>query len=247
MAGGEPHEQDAVAGALRPGRRRALAMASAMAAAAGLAWWGKPVRHLDGGRPAPRLESTFPTRIGDWQLDTAPVAALVRPADEAGRLYGIYDQLLERVYVGPGGERLMLSVAYGNEQSVGLQVHRPELCYPAGGFTVSGLRRTWLSLPGRALPVTRLLASRPGRSEPITYWTVLGDKAETDWTSFRWRQLSFGVRGQLLDGMLVRVSTLDHQPDRAWETHDRFVLALQQALAPADRSRVMGVPQPRPE
>jgi EpsI family protein len=224
----------------RPARRQALGMALAMGATAGLAWWAKPGRRLDASRPAVRLEMLFPARIGDWRQDTTPSSALVRPADEAGRLYGIYDQVLERIYIGPQGERLMLSVAYGTEQSVGLQVHRPEICYPGGGFKVSGLRRAWLPLPGRALPVTRLLATQPGRSEPITYWAVLGDTVEAGWGSFRWRQLSFGLRGQLLDGLLVRVSTLDLRPERAWETHDRFVAALLQSLGPAERLRVMG-------
>ena len=224
-----------------PARRKALVLALAMGGAAGLAIVGRPTRRLADDRPPVKLELIFPSQMGEWRQSSRS-AALVRPADEQGKLYGIYDQVLERVYIGPQGESVMLSVVYGTEQSTGLQVHRPEICYASGGFKVSGLERFTLSLGERALPASRLLATQPGRSEPITYWTVLGDVVENDTRAFRLRQLSFGVRGQILDGMLIRVSTLDTQLDRAWEQQARFIAALVQSIDPAYRVRVIGVP-----
>jgi EpsI family protein len=230
-------------GGFTPARRRALGLVLVMGATAGLAVVGKPRRHPDESRPPMPLEQIFPKAFGAWRSDAAIVGALVRPADEQGKLYGIYDQVLERVYFGPDGERVMLSVAYGTEQSVGLQVHRPEVCYAGGGFKVGEVHKHQLPLADRELPVTRLLATQPGLSEPITYWTLLGDTVENDQGAFRWRQISFGLRGRLLDGMVVRVSTHDHNLGRAWAQQARFARALVQAIDPALRVRVIGVPQ----
>jgi EpsI family protein len=231
-----------MASPINPARRKALVLAAAMGAAAGLAVVGKPSRKPDPSRPSMPLEAIFPKQFAGWQAD-AGAASLVRPSDEQGKLYGIYDQVLERVYLGANGERVMLSAAYGTEQSVGLQVHRPEVCYASSGFKVSGVAQHTLPVGDRELPVTRLLAAQPGRSEPITYWALLGDVVESDSRSYRWRQLSFGLRGQLLDGMVVRISTLDQDLDRAWAQHAAFARALVQAIAPELRVRVIGAAQ----
>ena len=226
---------------LNPSRRKALVLAAAMGGAAALAVVAKPSRRLADERAPLKLEAVFPDRFGVWQM--APVAsALVRPADEAGRLYGIYDQVLERVYLGPDGQRMMLSVAYGTEQSVGLQVHRPEVCYPGSGFKITRLDRVDLPVAGRALPGSRLLATHPGRSEPIIYWTVLGDAVENDSRAFRWRQIKSGLQGQILDGMLVRISSFDTDADRAWARQVAFAGELVAAVPEALRARVIGQP-----
>jgi len=225
---------------MQPARRKALVLGLAMGATAGLAYVGKPSRRLADERPPVKLELIFPKVMGGWRVVEGD-AALVRPSDEQGKLYGIYDQLLERIYIGPQGERIMLSVAYGTEQTVGLQSHRPEVCYSSGGFKVSGLQRLNLPVAGRGpLPASRLLATQPGRSEPITYWTVLGDEVENDSTAVRWRQISFGLRGQILDGLLVRVSSIDPQTDRAFAQHQRFIDDLSAAVDPQFRVRVFG-------
>lgn len=224
---------------LTPARRKALVLFASMASAAALAVVRKPSRRLADERPAVKLESVFPATFGGWQL--APAAGgVVRPADETGKIYGIYDQVLERVYIGPQGERVMLSVAYGTEQSVGLQVHRPEVCYPGGGFIVSRLERMNLTVGPRTLPATRLLATQPGRSEPITYWTVLGDKVENNSAAFRWTQITSGLKGDILDGMLVRISTIDMNIERAYEQQARFAAALMAGIDPASQARVFG-------
>lgn len=220
-----------------PARRKALTLALGMGAAALLAAAIRPARMpADAATP---LESVFPRSLGTWRID-AGRDAFVRPADQQARVYGVYDQVLERIYVGPQDERVMLSVAYGSEQSPGLQVHRPEICYAGGGFDVSDLHRAALRLAGREVDVTRLHAKRPGRSEPITYWTVLGGRVVRDAGGFRWRQLSSSLRGHLLDGMLVRISSIDADPQHGWQVHERFAQALAAALEPAKQAQVIG-------
>ena len=222
-----------------PSRRKALWLAGGMGTAAVLASLGKPTRIDDPSAPRIDLETLLPRAFGEWQLDAA-AEAFVRPATQQAAAYRIYDQVLERAFVNAQGERAMLSAAFGPEQSAGLQMHRPEACYPGGGFEVEGLEPARLTLAGQAVAATRLHAHMPGRSEPMTYWMVLGDVVVTDATAFRLRQLSFALRRRLLDGMLVRVSSIDPVPARAYALQSRFADALARAMAPAERAKVFG-------
>lgn len=218
-------------------------MAAAMGATAALAVWARPSRAVADARGRQPLEDLFPASAAGWQFDPR-ASGVVRPATEQGRVYGIYDQVLERVYAHADGRRVMLSVAYGAEQSVGLQMHRPEVCYPSSGFKVRELHQASVPVAGQAVPVTRLTAMLPGRPEPITYWSVLGDVAQTDAMAFRWRQITSGLRGQILDGMLVRVSSIDADDARAFRTHAEFADALARAMSPDHRRRVIGIAPP---
>lgn len=228
------------AGPLMP-VRRAQALGIVMLLTAALsAWWAPgPVPEADARARQP-LESLFPDHFGTWRLH--PVAsALIRPAFEQARRFQMYDQVLERTYVNEAGQTVMLSVAYGRQQSVGLQMHLPQVCYRAGGFAVSEVAPGTLSLPGRDLPVTRLLASMPGRPEPITYWRMLGDKVVSDEARFKLDQLTAGLsRHGVADGLLVRLSSIDERTQAAWQLHAAFAQELAQALTPAQRLRVMG-------
>jgi EpsI family protein len=187
-----------------------------------------------------RLEDIFPAVFGKWHIDET-MQAFVRPADEQGRIYGFYDQVLERAYFNSFGERVMLSAAFGSEQSPALQVHRPEVCYAASGFRVTARRSERLDLGERRLPVTRLLASMPGRSEAITYWTVLGRTIAADVMAFRWHQFTSAVRGDILDGMLVRVSTIGRDSEAGYNIHGCFARDLLQAIPSDHRDRVFGM------
>lgn len=134
----------------------------------------------------------------------------------------------------------MLCVAYGSDQSPALQVHRPEVCYAASGFDVNGVRQDAFGLGVGTLPVTRLHATMLGRSEPITYWTVLDNEVIGGRSAFRWHQLKRGLRRQTVDGMLVRISSIERDPRAAYRNHDRFAADLHAAISEKHRSRVFG-------
>jgi EpsI family protein len=220
-------------------RRLALGYGLAMAATAGVTLLRAPQRASTDAAPRLVLDRVFPTRAGDWVLD-GHADVFIRPADRQSKVYGIYDQVLERIYLGPGGVQVMLCVAYGGRQSDGLHVHRPENCYRGAGFEVSDLQRLDLRLADRTLLASHLQAQRPGRSEPITYWTVVGDRVENDPRAVNWIKLRAGLRGEVLDGMLVRVSTIDRNAERAYAVHARFADALVRAIDPGYRRHVIG-------
>jgi EpsI family protein len=223
---------------MNPTRRTALGLATGMGAAALLAALGQP-RAVDDSGPRLDLDKLFPQAFGPWRADPA-MTAFVRPSAAQAKRFGIYDQVLERSFIGAGGQTVMLSVAYGGEQSAGMQLHRPEVCYQSGGFDVRDTHAALMPLDALRLPVTRLRADMPGRPEPITYWTVLGGVVVADAGSFRLRRLSFAARRQVVDGMLVRVSSIDPDTTRAYALHQAFALDLVRALAPADRAKVVG-------
>jgi EpsI family protein len=185
------------------------------------------------------LEHLFPEQFGHWRLDPA-ASALIRPAFEQARQFQMYDQVLERTYVNAEGRRMMLSVAYGRQQSVGLQMHLPEVCYKAGGFHVQDVEAGTVDLNGAKLPVTRLFASMDARPEPITYWRLLGDDVISDETQFKLRQISLGATGVIPDGMLVRVSSVDADVGAAHALQASFVQEMAAAMTAPQRTRVLG-------
>lgn len=227
---------------MSPLRRRALVLALGMGSAAALAAWMKP----GPADPAARLDldRLLPERFDGWRLDPDSVA-FVRAADRRGAQVRIYDQVLERTYLNAAGQRIMVSIAYGAEQSADMQLHRPEVCYRAGGFEVGARSADALALGARSLPVTRLVARLPGRPEPITYWAVIGGRIDDG------RRASLGERLARLrhrrrgDGLLVRVSSIDADAAGAWQLHAQFAVSMLQALGPQARARLLGeVPHP---
>ncbi len=220
---------------------RHFALLAGLLVAAGLAHVGRPQASPEANaRALVPLESLFPQRVGEWQPDPVAVG-FVRPAFEQAKRFQMYDQVLERVYVNPNGERIMLSVAYGRQQSVGLQVHRPEVCYKAGGFEVGAVQAGQVALPAHTLPVTRLVATMPERHEPITYWRLLGDQVVADEAKFKLDQVAAGLRGRGIDdGLLVRVSSLGTDAEAAWRLQAAFIQALDRAQDDAQRRRTTG-------
>lgn len=222
-------------------RVRALACLVLMVAAFAAAQAWTPRTKLADSRSRVVLESMFPRQFADWRVDDRMPVQLVSP-DQAAVLDKIYNQTLSRTYVNPQGERVMLSVAYGGDQSDGTRAHRPEVCYPAQGFEMLANARARLSFgeAGPTMEVRRLVARLGGRIEPITYWVTVGEYTATSGTEQKLAQLRYGVRGTIPDGMLMRVSTIDSKADRAYALQDRFVRDLRDAMAPADAPLAFG-------
>ncbi|HEX6704216.1 MAG TPA: EpsI family protein [Albitalea sp.] len=223
-----------------PNRRKAIVFAATLATSVVLAEAARP-RRRDDARAKQPLADIFLRQFGDWRADDT-AQAFVQPPDDQGKVYGFYDQVLQRAYLNPQGERIMLCVAYGSEQSPALQVHRPEICYASSGFRVGPTRKTTIAVGAHTLPATQLHAVMVGRSEAVTYWTVLGDEVVGDGSSFRWRQLASGLRGEVRDGMLVRVSSLGQDVDAGYRLHERFARELLQGVPARHHARVFGAP-----
>jgi len=222
-----------------PTRRRAIAVAGLMAASAAAAVVARPTRQMADVLGMPNLETLFPTQFAEWRVDTAMPVILPSP-DVQALLSKIYNQTLARTYVNNQGQRVMLSVAYGGDQSDGTSAHRPEVCYPAQGFAITANSLGQLQLDGRQVPVRRLMSKLGPRDEPITYWVLVGDAVVTTGIGQKLAQMRYGVRGVVADGMLVRVSSIDANPTRAYAVHDRLIADLLAAVPAEQRPRVIG-------
>jgi len=187
------------------------------------------------------LADMIPQRFGDWTVDTAIAPLQVDPATQA-KLDKIYNQTLSRTYIDSQGQRVMLSLAYGGDQSDAMAVHKPEVCYTAQGFEVKSQQYGEMATPYGTLPVKRLYAVSGMRQEPITYWITVGNRAIRPGMEQKIQQLRYGLSGMVPDGMLVRVSTISGDLDAAYQVQDRFINDMLQALQGKDRVRLVGAP-----
>lgn len=220
-------------------RWRALVALLLMVAAFGAAQAWRPTYKLADSRPKVELDTIFPKQFGEWQLDERMPVQLVSP-DTQAVLDKIYSQTLSRTYVNRGGDRIMLSVAYGGDQSDATRAHRPEVCYPAQGFQINSSGDGVVQTPGHPMRVRHLVAKAGARNEPITYWIVVGDRVTLSGTEQKLAQLSYSTRGLIADGMLVRVSTIDGDADNAFRVQARFIAELAAAVPEQFRSQVIG-------
>ena len=81
------------------------------------------------------------------------------------------------------------------------------------------------------------------RKEPITYWTTIGDKVVVGGIQKKLVEMSFGLGGKIPDGMLIRLSSIDGDSNRAFGVHGQFAEAMVGAVAVADRKRMVGALQ----
>ena len=92
----------------------------------------------------------------------------------------------------------MLSIAYGADQADDdVQLHYPEVCYPAQGFRVTNNRTAVLNLPEGDVRVRRLDTQfGDSRFEPVTYWTIVGDQQSLSGWDRKISEIRHGLRGR---------------------------------------------------
>lgn len=208
-----------------------------LAVAAAHIW--RPTAHLADTRPRVDLEALFPKSFGDWVIDDRVPLQLISP-DTQAVLNAIYNQTLSRVYVNRAGQRVMLAVAYGGDQSDATRAHRPEVCYPAQGFQITFNQTGQLQLPDRTVPLRQLVARSGGRNEPISYWVTVGERVSTSGMEQKLAQLSYSTRGVIPDGMLVRVSLIDPDQAKSFAIQSDFLTQMFAAMPEVGRALVFG-------
>jgi EpsI family protein len=216
--------------------RRSAILGGAFLVTAGVAAARVPDHHIDllGNR---KLDKLIPTRIGRWEFYSKS-GLVVPPADQLKD--ALYSQLLTRVYLSPDALPIMLLIAQSGGQTGVLQVHRPEYCYPAGGFTLSDRAILPVALPGSTLDATAISAQADDRSEQILYWTRVGEDMPTTWARQRWSVARANLKGDVPDAVLVRVSTLTNDRAAGMAAATEFVRAMF-AQVPADVRRMLDI------
>lgn len=215
--------------------RRKMLLALGMVAASGTAFARMPTPN----RPAiakDKFEALIPDIAGPWRFATESGVVLPPPDALSDRLY---DNLVTRVYTEPSGRAVMFLIAYNNQQDGVLQIHRPEICYPAGGYTLTPTRYTDLRLgSGRILPAKTFVASGRDRDETVLYWTRLGTEFPRRWSEQRMAVIRANLQGTIPDGVLVRVSSLGSEVTTELAMLQSFVAQFVEA-SPAGLRQVM--------
>ena len=220
--------------------RRVLLLTALMVAAAGTGELMRPTQRLAETKPRITLEQQVPEAFGEWRLDRSIRPVVPDPSLQA-MLDVLYSQTLARTYINARGQRVMLSIAYGSDQSnEATAVHRPEFCYSAQGFRVQGAGTSSLAIGGTQVPVARLVARLGQRIEPITYWVTLDEAATLPGVGRKLQQIRYGLQGQIPDGMLVRVSSISPVLDESFAIQQRFLEQLHAAVPAAVRTRYFG-------
>jgi EpsI family protein len=183
----------------------------------------------------PEFKKNVPEAFGNWKmlqevLVKDPVLAI------------IYGDSLTRTYASADGYQVMLCLAYGSDQRSTLQAHRPEVCYPAQGFKViSNVQEGPLATPFGTIVATRLTAQAGARTEPITYWLTNGNQVVRNDFERRIAQFKAAWTGEIPDGLVFRVSSIDKDSSRAFAEQQRFVADLMASVPTAYRQRLSGL------
>lgn len=216
-------------------RRQTLIGGAFLAAAvAGVALQPRRLQNL---LAAAKLDDLVPRQIGDWQFNTAS-GLVLPPADQLRDK--LYSQLLTRSYMREGAAPIMLLIAYSGAQDGTLQIHRPEVCYPASGFQLSSnvLHRVPLAAGSAGIPARAIVAETELRREQLIYWTRLGSHFPTRWIDQHVAVTAENFAGIVPDGVLVRISstgTGDQIPEL-----DDFARELVRSVGPRMRRVLLG-------
>lgn len=219
-------------------RRDLLLGAGCLAAFAG-AEALKPRRlvSLMGGRTLTRV---LPLRFAGWETEGG--GDFVVPKEPGSLADMLYNETVMRSYRhGDGGPAVMMLAAHGDSQSDLLQLHRPEVCYQAVGFSIVGMQFDPLPLPpATALPVVEMTARAGSRVEDVLYWTRLGEFVPTTAGEQRADRLKTAFEGVVADGVLMRVSAVREGEAADWPRLRRFAADMVRAVAPDARAGLIG-------
>ena len=201
--------------------------------------WLKPTISMAKIQPI-NLEIAFPKKISEWEIDALSGKLEITP-ELANNLDKLYSQTLTRTYINNDGYRIMLSVAYGeNQLSDVTQVHRPEFCYVAQGFSLLGSEESQIGLDNKFIQVKNIVSERSDRHEFITYWIVVGEKSILPGLKRKLTQLEYGFNGYIPDGMLVRVSSIDTNDANSKKMQEKFIQSMYQNIDKKMRNKIFG-------
>lgn len=179
----------------------------------------------------PVLENVIPMHFPGWENRPNPYAQVSVNLFAQSISDAIYDQVLMRTYQDGAGNQVMLAVAYSAEQRQEIKIHRPEVCYPAQGFEVLGIHNHVFNIHGYAIPIKgkRLVFKKGNKVEAVSYWIRLGNIFPMSGLEMRVKILKEGLKGNIDDGVLVRVSTLIDDAsaaNAAYQIQEKFIADL---------------------
>jgi EpsI family protein len=212
-----------------------------MLACLGAAAWLQPTQLWFDRVGMPALETIVPKEFGDWVESPYGAQAVVNPQQEEA-LARLYSNTLARAYIHkPTGRLLMLSLAYGKDQSRDTQLHPPEACYRSQGFRVDRLVPVDIQAGELSLPAMRMDSVMGVRQEYVTYWMRVGDQLARGSLERNLVRMRFAAKGYIADGLLFRVSEISRgRADDSYRLQDEFNRALLANVSKAGLDGLVG-------
>ena len=174
------------------------------------------------------FEAWVPKEFGQWSAAGSSGVVLPAPDALSDRLY---DNLITRVYTSPH-DAVMLLLAYNNRQDGVLQVHRPEICYPVGGYDLTPTEPLFVPALGLQVPSNLFTATGSDRTEQVVYFTRLGGAYPRSWAAQRLAVVEENLAGRIPDGIMLRASVLATDRAAAVEVLRKFIGEFAAAAAP---------------
>lgn len=200
----------------------------------------KPTHYFSDTRGGRKIGQIVPAQFGAWQQQDH-AGGIVNPQQKQ-LLDELYAEQVSRTYVSADGYRIMLSIAYGKNQNDSFQVHLPEICYPAQGFQVLNSTPGFIDTDYGSIKIKQLQTTyQSQRSEPVSYWTTIGNHVVQSGTDKKLKEMGYALDGQIADGLLFRISSIDPDHQRAFSMQKQFVSALMSVITAEDRLRLAGL------
>jgi EpsI family protein len=220
--------------------RRDFMIGSACIASAVVAYELKPTRRTSLLTEGKKISDIVPRAIPGWS--SREVSDLVAPETPDSLLARLYGETVGRIYEQQaGGPQIMVLIAHGESESNELQLHRPEVCYPAMGFALSQSAKEDVGIKGSiTIPARHLVARSAERQETVIYWTRLGEYFPTTVTEQRLVRLYTAMHRYIPDGLLARFSIIGPDVALSFASIAQFIADLVTHVAPEQRRVLIG-------
>jgi EpsI family protein len=119
------------------------------------------------------------------------------------------DTHLLRVYSQPGQPPVIVYVGFYENLATILDVHTPELCYPAQGWSIRATEKTSgeATFRGQLISAKKIEAEKNGSQRVVTWWYNAGSKPFETRIRYVYGMLMMSTLTGRRDGSLVRIET----------------------------------------
>jgi len=116
------------------------------------------------------------------------------------------DQVLSRSYLNTDDEGYMDMLVVYRKYNRRDFFHRPEICYPASGWTIVEKSITKMPFAGRMIDAVKVVAEKDGDREVVIYWFASGARTEADYVKQQlWMTLD-RLRPKKLGWAFIRIN-----------------------------------------
>jgi EpsI family protein len=178
-------------------------------------------------------------RTPDWNSVSYELGGWTGRDASFDPIYGVdpADTNLLRVYSKGQGLPVIAYVGFYGDLATILEVHTPELCYPAQGWNITSSKKSTGGLfRGGKIAASEIVADKSGDRRLVTWWYNAGSRPFETRIRYVYAMLALSTLTGRTDGSIVRLETPVEKNDEAAaharieEFRQNFLPLLDQAL-----------------